>query len=828
MGELMIRRNRTFIPPQYQGAVKAEKTASASQARPAAKAGAAAVLETAQLMDRTGQTEVLVREGRRTLQMGEGVLAGVRDSLERLAELAEQAAQGGEADPEALQAELESLRSDIDRMLRGAVSGDVPLFREESTEIGGLAQLLMGLIEKVEAGVSPDQAIQELTGGAFTSLAEFQEYLSGAPGSQDLLADLLMAGGSLTEGSLLALLAGMKGDNLALLMDLLSGMAGENPELLSGSQSAPAAPQALSGPDGAAQTGAPAGQGAEGQTGPASAQLGPLQAEGSNLSGVTYDKASGRLTAAGPEDLLLRGTGQEVKTVLVSGSGGVTLQDVDTQALILRGGGARLLLTGDNAAALLQLEEGTSLTLEGEGKLVLDAFRAGPSASLRLAGGNVLVRGDQKQPLGALPIPVVLENPALLAARPLSVQSPAGKPMAPFDLVWKTLLPGWKGLESLEIDGRQARLAALSGDPARLWLEKGDPSHGWPAHALVFRGADESGRLKTRYAYLRWNQKEERFEETTMYPNPFDVTGGEAGRDWIYEEETHTLRILSTQVTGLAGGAGIDANQLPFSGRIALADGIGALKLTLEGVVCQVAAGRAFDLGQENQVTLILPGGASNRFESGAGCAGISVGEGTLLCVDCALPGGEEDPPAGTLTASGGLGCAGIGRDGVAGWDTAGPILVRGEGGEMMYDFLGPVTIAGGVVTSPGEENLEESLRLQLGEETAALPRFRLSVRSLGLEEMNLRTRESARLAKSTLETDLRKVSRVQAVYSALAGQLDQSLNSLHGARQTLVRDSGSAGALLDSTKKSILRQPAQAIGTHSQRGGEGVGQLLT
>lgn len=821
MGELIIRRNRTFIPPQYQGAAKAEKTASASQARPAAKAGAATVSETLQqLMGRTGQAEGQVREGRRTLQMGEGVLAGVRDCLERLAELAEQAAQGGEADPEALQAELESLRSDIDRMLRGAVSGDTPLFRDESTGTGGLAQLLLGLIEKVEAGVSPDQAIQELTGGTFASLAEFQAYLAGGavPISQDLLADLLMASsGSLTGASLLALLSGIKGGNLELLMDLLAG-----------SRSAPAPLEASAGPGEAAQAGAPGAPETQERARPVSAQLGPVRAEGGSLSGVTYDEASGRLTAAGPEDVLLRGTGQEIKTILVSGSGTVTLQDVDTQALIVHSGEARLLLTGGSAAALLQLEEGTTLTLEGEGKLVLDAFRAGPGASLRLAGGNILVKGDQKQPLGALSAPVVIEGPALLAARPVSVQSPAGKAMAPFDLVWKTLLPGWKGLESLEINGRQARLTLLSGDPARLWLEKGDPSHGWPAHALVFRGRDESGRLRTRYAYLQWNRREERFEETAMYPNPFAVTGGEAGRDWTYEEESHTLRILSTQVTGLAGGAGIDANQLPFSGRIALADGIGALRLTLEGVVCQVAAGRAFDLGQENQVTLILPGGASNLFESGAGCAGISVGEGTLLCVDCALSGGEDAPPAGTLTASGGLGCAGIGRDGVAGWDCAGSILVRSESGEAMHDFLGPVTIAGGVVTSPGEEDPEESLSVQLGEEAVTLPRFCLSVRSLGLEEMNLRTRESARLAKSTLETDLRRVSRVQAVYSALYGQLDQSLNSLHSARQALVRDSGQADTLLDSTKKSILRQPAQAIGTHSQRGTEDAGQLLS
>ena len=102
MGELIIRRNRTFIPPQYQGAAKTEKASSTGQTRPVDKAGAATISETLQqLMGQSSPAEGRVREGRRALQAGEGILAGVRDSLERLAELAEKAAQGGEADREA-------------------------------------------------------------------------------------------------------------------------------------------------------------------------------------------------------------------------------------------------------------------------------------------------------------------------------------------------------------------------------------------------------------------------------------------------------------------------------------------------------------------------------------------------------------------------------------------------------------------------------------------------------------------------------------------------------------------------------------------------------
>ena len=148
-----------------------------------------------------------------------------------------------------------------------------------------------------------------------------------------------------------------------------------------------------------------------------------------------------------------------------------------------------------------------------------------------------------------------------------------------------------------------------------------------------------------------------------MYPNPFTVTGGEPGRDWIYDEASHTLHILSAQVTAIAGGTGVDARKEAFSGRIALADGIGAVELALDGVVCRVSSGRAFRLGRGNDVTLLLQNGTDNLFESGAGCAGISLGDGTSLRIDCAdRPEAGEDP-AGTLDATIGVGAQGAQSD---------------------------------------------------------------------------------------------------------------------------------------------------------------------
>ena len=199
-----------------------------------------------------------------------------------------------------------------------------------------------------------------------------------------------------------------------------------------------------------------------------------------------------------------------------------------------------------------------------------------------------------------------------------------------------------------------------------------------------------------------------------MYPNPFAVTGGEAGRDWTYEEHTHTLCIRSSRVTGISGGRGTDSNQTPFSGRIALDDGIGTLALALGGVVCRVSQGRAFSLGRGNDVTLTLESGSRNLFESGEGCAGLSLGEGTSLRIDRGESAGGGRTPEGSLTAIGRGGGAGIGRDSGGSRDQTSRILIRGGAvtaaghgggagiGAGKNGTMGPVTILGGTVESTG------------------------------------------------------------------------------------------------------------------------------
>lgn len=779
---------------------------------------------------------------------------------------------------------------------------------------------LRQLMEKMAGGVPMDQAVEELTDGAFTGLADFQGQFTGgtAPGLEQFLAGLLLNGEEapvLAGFSAPALLAGIDGMQLDLLVGLMTVLDSAGTAAEAGASGALAEPGTADAP--------PQGRSVQ--------VLGNVQVLGRDISGVSLS-ASGELTIGGAASVIVQGTGpaagQSAQAILITGSGAVTLQNVNVSTLTIGAAMARVFSQGESLLGQVQLRDGAALTLGGEGLLKIASFRAGSAAALHLTGGAVVLEPDRGSAApGVLAVPVVLEGPASLAARAETVRNPAGKTLQPFDIVWKTLLPGFDTLTALEVDGRQTRLALTGGGRAamaRLWLEKGDSTHGFPAHSLAFRGQDASGQVRTRYAYLLWNQREGAFQEFSMYPNPFTVTGGEQDQDWVYEEGTCTLRILSGQVTAVSGGAGTDANQDPFSGRIALADGIGAMELTLSGVVCRVSGGSAFDLGRENDVTLLLQSGSRNYFSSGAGCAGISLGEGTSLRIDCGDSSGGREP-AGKLTASGGAGGSGIGRDSGAGGDQTSRILIcggiitasGGAGGAGIGagkgGAIGAITIQGGKVTAssgagggagiggalgapagdiiiqggtvsavasrhaaaigagirgesgdilitgtaritrasggdPGADIgasvlgdcgkvlvsgsadtgsaglwTRSGVSLKAREDAVILPQFRLSSRTLRLDKLRVSTREYAQTAQMAIEAERRWVFQLQAAYSALYGQLTQSI----GVTEDLVRDTAQANTLLEDMRQAISRPASQALYTHSRPGTENVRRLL-
>lgn len=1017
MSELTIRRDREISAARYRAAEKAEKTEKGGgPIQRTEKTPGFTLSETLrQLLSGSSRTESQIRESRRTLQSGEAVLAEVQENLSRMEALAREAAGEGETDRDALQAQLDRLRQEIDRIMRSAAGGadlfldgdledgadallyallsdaaagqDLPGWLTQggltadqilsslgldktasgadlmaaiigssldgNSAAGRLAALYLGaviagggidgtasmemaleglrqLMEKVAQGVPADQAVAELTGGAFTSLSDFQsQFTSGtAPGLEAFLTNLLLTG----EGDLLLdfpaippLLAGLEGMNLELLMNLLSSGESASGEA--------AAPPVL--PEAEAAL-VPAG-------GPDAApppedhalsimDLGSVRVSGQDLSGVSLGD-NGVLIVAGQGGVTVEGAGPDAPEILLTGSGTVTLRSVSAPLLTVDGSGVQLAGAGENTLQTVRLRPGAVLTLDGGGFLRMGSLEAAPTALLRLRPGAAAEVRRGEDSMGGTRIPVILEGPASLAVQADRVSDPRGRSLDPVDVIWKALLPGWSAVTAMAVDGRQVRTHLPGGElPAlvRLWLGKGDGSQGHPIHSLAFWGRDGAGRAKTRYAYLRWNQQTGSFQEINMYPNPFTVTGGEADRDWVYEEETQTLRILSSRVTAVSGGSGTDASQTPFSGRIALADNIGSIELTLGGVVCRTSSGRAFSLGRENNVTLLLQSGSSSLFESGAGCAGVSLGDGACLRIDRDGSPGGRGPADGSLTAAGGPGGAGIGRDSGAGRDrtarihirggvitalgtgggagigggkgspmgsivitggvidaTGGPgggagiggalaapvgdisirggtisaaaadqaaaigagvrgacgdILITGTArilkalggnpgadiGACLFGGCGQVLISGGADIGSAKPWTRTGISLEMGADTATLPQFRLSAKSLRLDGLSVATREQARAARRTVELDRRWVSRIQDAYGALYGQLEQSFSGLYGSQpEGPVRDSVSAGALVTDMRQSILRESARVIRTHSRRTKECVWQLL-
>ncbi len=910
-----------------------------------------------------------------------------------------------------------------------AGGGRLPATIDMSLAARGLQQLLAKLAD----GVSLDEAILDLTNGSFTSLLDFEtQFTNGtAPGLEGFLATLLLNGDEL--GALLI------PDASALAFDLLSGLGGLDLDLLMGAMTT-------------LQSSGTTAANTDNLEGLQTQQFGEFEITGKDLSGMTYDAASGRLTVDGSADItitmpsgqpaqtaarpgeplqasvqtqavqlssqsgqaaqttqtqtaqpssqsgqaaqtaqpqaaqLSSQSGQAAQTaqpqavqpssqsgtaaqaaqpssqsgaaaqaaqpssqsgtalqpkgteLLIKGSGTVTLKDVDAYRLTISSSNARVATSGKNVLEQVVLKKGADVTFEGRGNLNTREIKGNSSNTLVIKDGAVSVGGG-KGSTGN--INVWLEGAASFAANAANVRNPEGVGLKPFDLIWKVLLPGWSRVTAMSIDGMEARMSLfnrnISPDAARFWL---DGAHGHPIHKFVIYGEDKTGKPKTRYAFLKWSGVAGGFEEVTMYPNPFDVSGGEEGVDWEYEEASHTLRLLTAEVTEVSGGVGLDAEQNIFSGRIALESNVGAVNLTLAGVDCRVKHGKAFDLARENNVTLIIKAGTQNFFESGRGCAGISLGDGSNLFIDESPqdPDADEELPAGTLTAAGGTGGAGIGRDSVGSWDRTsaitilgGIITATGSGsgagiGAGKHGTMGNITIKGGTITASGgrlggagiggafgapvrditisggtvtakavyhataigagvqgecgdilitgtarildteggdpgadigacifgkcgsirvaegvdlggaqiKQWKSESIRLQIGSETVALPRFCLSSRALLLSRLDISNRDSAIAASGTINVASRRVSRIREAYNALCNQLEQNISRLGDAHkyisaveESLVRDFGVAKELLIDTKQSIITKSGEAMKSQGGKDSEDVMRLI-
>lgn len=854
-----VRGEQVMAAARYQQTAKAEKNEGSAPAKRAATQ-AADTVDLKQLMGRISQAEAKMQAARQSMQAGEATLAEVQDGLDQMEGLAREAAEEGQPDREALQEELSQLRQELMRILGGGAVGaslfsaqgsswqsaaaqlpawllwgmaDAPdpaqllaaLGLDESSgasEImsalaklplddpgagylaavylgavaagGGTdnldaaqaAQGLLRLLEAMENGMTPDEAVSDLTGGLFASLEEFQQqFMDGlAPGMESFFSSLLLGSG-FAMPDLMDLLSNGDGVEVDLLMTLLAALESADSML----------PEP--GADGSAEA-AQVSQSQEPQPTQESMEMGGVTAESSDLSEVAYDEASHTITVSGYETVVLRG--QDTPALDLAGQGEVELHQTNATQVTVNSPQAQLRTHGETDLHELRFGERSTLTLSGGGMTRIGEVKGGPNNVLRLRDGAFILERQAAE----LPVRVVIDGAVMLqAARESHVFNAQGEPLEPYDLLWKDMFPEWAYIEGMVIDGRHAQMMLARNaqpDIARLWLLKGDPSQGYPAHLIALEGRGLSGELRTRYVYLQWSRMQRKFRQISMFPNPFTVTGGQEETDWRYEEESRTLRVLTGRVSGLTGGMGTDAEDRPFSGRLALADGVGTVELTLDGVVCRVPSGRACSLGSGNRVTLLLKRGSKSLFESGAGCAGISLGDGTSLYIDQPYAPGEPD---GSLTAKGGAASPGIGRDSGPGRGQTAPIIIRG----------GHVTAIEGKQNSGAKEV-----------PNSALAGLRVSARALKLDAMDISTKEAARDAVKQLSAGRRWVNRLQEAYRAVYGKLEQSLSGLGSIRQyaKVVRDDEEVDALMWDMRQELMQSP---MGAYSHM--EDVGQLL-
>lgn len=833
---------------------KAEKQEGGVQAKQAA-AGEAASID---LKQPVGQAEAKMLAARQTLRANEAVLREVKDGVDRMESLAREAAAEGAPDREVLGEELSKLRQELMRLLGGtaglplsdsaaqspisqlpawlllamadspdpdqllaalgldksaggseimAALAKLPL---EDPGAGYLAAVYLGaviagggtdkldpemaaqgllrLLEAMRNGLAPDEAVTELTNGLFDSLEDFQQqFLDGmAPGMEAFFSNLLFSGG-FSMPDLMDLLSGGGMGETDLLMTLLAALdaaVGMLPELggsgeATGETQDPAAQQASQSQD-----------------------MGGFTAEGRELTGVAYDAESNAVTVSGDEKVILRGRGEQTSALELRGQGQVEIRNANAARVTVDNAKTQLYTKGETELHELSFKEKATLTLAGSGLTRLGDIKGGPDNVLRLKEGAFILERQAAE----LPIRVVIEGAVMLQVpRESHVFNALGEELEPYDLMWKSMFPGWSSLEGMTIDGRHAQMMLLRSaqpDLARLWLLKGDPSQGYPAHLIALEGRGRSEELQTRYVYLQWSRMQRKFIPISMFPNPFTVTGGEEDVDWRYEEDSRTLRVLTGKVTGLKGGAGTDAVDRPFSGRLALADGIGAVELTLDGVTCRVPSGRACSLGSGNRVTLLLKCGTESLFESGAGCAGISLGDGTSLYIDQTRATGQPD---GALTARGGAASPGIGRDSGHGKGRTASIMIRG----------GRVTTVEGRRESGGGKPPRRTL--------AGLS---LAARALKLDAMDISTKEAASDAVRQLSAGRRWVNRLQEAYRAVYGKLGQSLSdpgSISRYAQA-VQNGEEAGALMWEMRREMEKP---SVSPYSRWETEDVDQLL-
>lgn len=103
-------------------------------------------------------------------------------------------------------------------------------------------------------------------------------------------------------------------------------------------------------------------------------------------------------------------------------------------------------------------------------------------------------------------------------------------------------------------------------------------------------------------------------------------------------------------------------------------------------------------------------------------------------------------------------------------------------------------------------------------EHTISIPRFYLSKAALGLDDLDVRTLETAQEAIGKVEDMINYVSQIRGAYGAVDNALEHAINSMNvykeniTAAESRIRDTDMAKELTERTKDNILAQTSQAM----------------
>lgn len=154
-----------------------------------------------------------------------------------------------------------------------------------------------------------------------------------------------------------------------------------------------------------------------------------------------------------------------------------------------------------------------------------------------------------------------------------------------------------------------------------------------------------------------------------------------------------------------------------------------------------------------------------------------------------------------------------------------------GDIGGCLFGNCGRVQVSAGTDIGNAKLWTQKGLSFQVGEGSVTMPKFRISTQALGLDGLDVSTREAAKTAMGVLTADRRWVTRLRGAYGAMYGQLAQSFGGMYSVHQhfTVVRDTNEASTLVYDIREVLRQSPrakflAQRI---SQWEMEDVGQLL-